>query len=507
MYFETVTGEEAKASTSFERVSPREDIGWALRHLRGGVGALVVQGGGETLGVVSRFLLGLSLLRGDTHETPLGEARYLVRCDSLRDISGDREALARECVEQLCKTLPLHDSCPVLLKRAFPGGMPLPLTPNGDGRAVESFVLPRLPYKRVNERGEGEVVWRAVPHRGSVLVTGGAGYIGSILVKELLVRGYMVTVVDKMLFGDVGLRELFDRYPDPVLRLVVRDVGELPGDPEALLGAEHVVHLAAIVGDAACQYLPGLAIKTNYSDTLALLSLADYFGVERMVFASTCSVYGKKPGKLVTEEEEPQPLGVYAKTKVLVEEALLSMKTRFVAPVILRFGTIYGYSPRMRFDLVVNIMTAHAYHKKKITVYGGDQWRPLVHVRDVARAIIAAIEAPEDRVARRVFNIVGENVRIRELAERISRTVGGVPIEIKPTTTDERNYRVSGERARRELGFEPQESIENGVRELLDLMKRGFFKDFDTSPIYNNYKALRRTYPPPADVSVPSWLR
>lgn len=320
-----------------------------------------------------------------------------------------------------------------------------------------------------------------------VLVTGGAGYVGSVVSRTLLAHGHDVVVLDALLYGG---RSLLGCYGDEHFRFVRGDIRSVAVVKEALAGVDAVVHLAAIVGDPACARQPVLAREVNLNASLQLIELAQSQGVQRFVFASTCSNYGRMSAasESVTEESELRPISLYAETKVAVERALLERTAPGLTSIVLRFATVFGLSPRPRFDLTVNEFTAEMLTKRKIIIYGAEFWRPYVHVRDAARAVGLVLDAPADRVEGRAFNVgdSSQNYRKGELAELIRSHVGDdVDIEEVPKAEDPRDYRVSFEKIKRELGFSITRTVEAGIREIVDAINQGVVVDLD-APCHRN---------------------
>jgi nucleoside-diphosphate-sugar epimerase len=322
----------------------------------------------------------------------------------------------------------------------------------------------------------------------TVLVTGGAGYMGSILCRHLLKAGYRVVVLDKLIFGDAGIRDL---HANKDFSLIKGDIGDIGTLIEALRYADAVVHLAGIVGDPAASLNPIQTMEENHFATKMLIDLCRHYKVSRFVFASSCSVYGANPS-LLNEESELRPVSLYAQSKMYSERELLKAADKHFHPVILRFGTLYGLSPRMRFDLVVNVMTAHAYFNKKITVDGGSQWRPLVHIDDAARACFAALTAPLERVSAQVFNVGDskENYQIGQIAEVIKKHVPHAQIQYQDTVKDKRDYRVSFAKINRVMQFKAKHTLPGKVEELVEEFKKGKLKNWKDKK-YNNYLTLR----------------
>jgi nucleoside-diphosphate-sugar epimerase len=309
-----------------------------------------------------------------------------------------------------------------------------------------------------------------------VTVTGGAGYIGARATRELLAAGHDVTVLDSLLHGQEDVAAALEAAGARVLRGDVRDGDARRG---ALEGAEAIVHLAAIVGDPACAAEPALSHAVNVDATRALVSEAAH--LDRLVFASTCSNYGRRADPLVPVDETAPlaPVSLYAEQKVAIERELLA---RDGAVTCLRFATIYGVAERMRFDLTLNEFTRDLWDGRTLEVYGEQFWRPYVHVGDAARAIAMVLGAPVERVASRVFNVghSDENYRKLDLVEVIRERLPAADVRFVHRDEDPRDYRVSFERIRSELGFDPVMRVPDGVAEVLaGLDERAFGDPYD----------------------------
>ncbi|HEX6651426.1 MAG TPA: NAD(P)-dependent oxidoreductase [Thermoleophilaceae bacterium] len=319
-----------------------------------------------------------------------------------------------------------------------------------------------------------------------VLVTGGAGYVGMLTVEALASAGHDVAVLDNLLHGQEPLAARLEAGGARVVRGDVRDAG---ARSSALDGAEAVVHLAAIVGDPACARDPELANAVNVDGTRALLGDALERGVERLVFASTCSNYGRMADPTVPVDEEAAlaPVSLYAEQKVGVETWLLGLGGGSVSPTCLRFATVYGAAPRMRFDLTVNEFTRDLWAERGLEVFGEQFWRPYVHVADAAAAVATVLAAPAERVGGQVFNVgrTDENYRKLDLVELITGRLGRGEVTYVHRDEDPRDYRVSFEKVRRELGFVPERRVPDGIDELVVALEEGRFGDpFD--PAYSN---------------------
>ncbi len=322
-----------------------------------------------------------------------------------------------------------------------------------------------------------------------VLVLGGAGFLGSVLVRRLLERRYTVTVYDSFVYDRDSLEGIEADDFFAVVRGDVRDRDRLRGVIE---GKDVVVDLAAIVGDAGCDVDPAAAREINADCARDAYRMAHEAGVERFVFASTCSVYGYGEN-ILDESSFLNPVSLYAQTKLTGELLLLADRHRHrTALSILRFATLFGWSWRPRFDLVVNTMTGHALSRGAVTVMGGNQWRPHLHVRDAAEAILRVIEAPRDAVDCEIFNAGGNalNMTVRELGETIARLVPGCRLETRPEAIDPRNYLVDFGKIRQRLDFVPRFGIADGVREITEAARRAGLERFD-APRFSNVAVLR----------------
>lgn len=331
--------------------------------------------------------------------------------------------------------------------------------------------------------------------RRRVLVTGGAGFIGSHLTRMLLDQGYQVRVLDRFDYGRSGLEALTTH---PRLEVLQGDICNSRDVSRAVRDVDGVLALAAIVGDPACNLDPEETINLNYAATKILVEACNFYGVRRLVFASSCSVYGASENELLTERSRLNPVSLYARTRVLSENILFDRRGD-VEPVVLRLATVFGLSPRMRFDLVVNTLTARAVVDRRIAVFGGNQWRPNVHCRDVARAFILALEAPAAAVAGEIFNVGGDalNHRIAELGAMVARIVGGVKVEQHDEVADPRNYRVSFAKIRRTLGFVPEYTVAAGIREVAAAVRGTPLLQRHQSALFHNVQAFKQSLAAP----------
>lgn len=320
-----------------------------------------------------------------------------------------------------------------------------------------------------------------------VLVIGGGGYIGSILCRKLLAEGRRVRLLDNFVYGNSAVRELFGH---PRFELTIGDCRNIQNVVSSMNGAGAVIHLAAIVGDPACEQDRASALEINYAATRMIVEIAKGYGVQRFVFASSCSVYGETD-EFVDERSAVRPISLYAQTKVDSEQALLKARSERFHPTILRLATVFGNSYRPRFDLVVNLLTAKALQEGVITLFNGQQWRPFIHVSDVADGFVTALNAPLAVVNGEVYNLGDSrlNYTLTQVAEVIGRLVPGTRVE-EIENPDRRNYRVCFDKVRRELGFECRVTLQDGVEDLLGALRSKRIADY-TDPLYHNQRFLK----------------
>jgi nucleoside-diphosphate-sugar epimerase len=349
-------------------------------------------------------------------------------------------------------------------------------------------VFPKPPRARRRTRLNFSMRWRK-PAPLTVLVIGGAGYIGSALLPKLLNNGHRVRLLDRMFYGFEPIR---DTLHHPNLEIMQADFRRIDKLVECMEGVDAVIHLGAIVGDPACALDRDLTIEVNLIATRTIAEVAKGYGIRRFIFASTCSVYGTNAGEeLLTEESPLNPLSLYAVTKLASERLLEDMATETFSPTILRLSTIYGLSGRTRFDLVVNLLTAKAVIDGQITIRGGEQWRPLLHVDDAALAMLKTLEAPLPSIHTQIFNVGSDeqNYTIQQIGELIQQLAPNAELVNQGSGGDRRDYRASFRKIREQLGFVPQWTVEQGVNQIIDVIRRGEVKDYRTAK-YSNVKFL-----------------
>lgn len=321
-----------------------------------------------------------------------------------------------------------------------------------------------------------------------VTVIGGAGYVGAVLVPKLLEAGYKTTVLDLFIYGE----DVFDAVKDnPNLTLVKGDMRDIGVVKSAVAGGDAVIHLACISNDPSFELDPELGKSINLDSFRPTVKAAKEAGVKRFIYASSSSVYGVKVGVEVTEDLSCEPLTDYSKFKVECEKILIEEREPGFITTIIRPATVCGYSPRQRMDVIVNILTNHAFHNDKIKVMGGAQLRPNIHIQDMVRVYLMALDLPDEKVDGVCFNAGNENHSVQQLADMVKDVVGPqVSMDVVPTD-DPRSYHVSSERIREAWGFEATHSIEYAARELVEAFKDGRLKDPMNNPMYYNIKRMQ----------------
>jgi nucleoside-diphosphate-sugar epimerase len=323
----------------------------------------------------------------------------------------------------------------------------------------------------------------------TVLVVGGAGHLGSVLCRQLLDDGYRVRCLDILMFGDAPIRELYNHER---FELIEGDFRNVETVVKATVGTDAVVHLGAIVGDPACAVDEDYSVDVNYAATRMIREVCRGFGVRRFVFASTCSVYGAA-ASAIDESSRLNPVSLYAQTKIDSESAILSLHDPTFSPTVLRLATVFGLSPRPRFDLAVNVITAMAVADGECAIFGGAQWRPFIHTTDVARAIARVLSAREEVVAGEVFNVGDDqlNLQLSEVGDIVERLVPEAVVRREEDNVDRRDYRVSFKKIRDRLGFTCEVTVEDGVREIKQAIETGLIGDFRAAE-FSNLNYLRR---------------
>lgn len=324
----------------------------------------------------------------------------------------------------------------------------------------------------------------------TILVTGGAGYVGSVLLRKLLANGYKVVCVDNLTYGGESLIDILEHSEFAFHKC---DITHQDDFEKILRKYKYyaVVHLAAVVGDPACKRQPELARKVNWEASKVLLERTIELGIERFIFASTCSNYGKMPdsGGYVDEDSSLTPVSLYAELKVRFEELFLDKmaKAAQFCPTSLRFSTVYGLSHRMRFDLTVNEFTKELTLGHELSIYGEQFWRPYCHVNDFSRAILDVMEAPKEKVAYNVFNVgeTKENYTKKMIIVELLKQFPDAKIKYIRKDEDPRDYRVNFEKINRELGFKISKTVPEGIKEIKTVLELGIIQDPEDQKYYN----------------------
>lgn len=328
----------------------------------------------------------------------------------------------------------------------------------------------------------------------TVLVTGGAGYVGSVLVPKLLYAGYRVKVLDLFLYG----KEVLDGVRNhPFLQPIEGDIRNRPLLEEVIPGCDAVIHLACISNDPSVELDPDLSRTINFEAFEPLVKISKENGVGRFIFASSGSVYGVSDSPEVTEDHPLVPVSLYNQYKAKCEPILLAYQSSGFTTVIIRPSTICGYSPRQRLDLTINILTNHAVNNGKITVFGGNQMRPNLHIQDMIDLYLKLLEYPKDLIAGQIFNAGYQNYTVAKAAQLVKRVVESFLPEMKnleivtTPSNDIRSYHLSSEKIKKVLGFVPQYTIENAVKELVAAFKSGKLPDPMNNSRYYNIKRMK----------------
>ena len=309
-----------------------------------------------------------------------------------------------------------------------------------------------------------------------ILLTGGSGYLGSVLTRKLLTNGHHVRILDNFLFGKGSLKDIQDNKK---LELVTGDIRDLSVVGKSLKNIDAVIHLASIVGTQSAELDSKVSTEINFMATRNIAELCKIYKIKQFIFASTCSVYGAQPDRLIAENSEVDPMDSYGLSKFQSERAILQT---YDYPTILRLGTLFGASHRMRFDLAINLFIAQAMNKEKLTVFGGEQWRPFLHVDDAAEAFSFAVENKMEGT----YNVVWKNLTINQMAKDVKKLIPS-RVELSKDIIDKRDYRVSGKKLER-FGFKAKKDIAYAAKEF----KSKILEDVENykQDKYSNYKSF-----------------
>ena len=321
-----------------------------------------------------------------------------------------------------------------------------------------------------------------------IFVTGGAGYVGAVLVPKLLKKGCEVKVYDLFMYGEDVLDSVKE---NPKLKKVKGDIRDRKLLEKEISGYDTVIHLACISNDPSYELDPELSKSINYDAFIGLVDVSKKSRVNKFVYASSSSVYGVKDVPDVTEDLPLEPLTDYSKYKALCEDILLKEATDDFIVSIIRPSTVCGYSPRLRLDLAVNILTNHAINKGEITVFGGEQMRPNLHIEDMTDFYVFLLDIPNEKIHKKIYNVGYENYKVKEIAEMVKKVIGpDLPIITTPSD-DNRSYQVSSKKVKEALGYVPKHTIEEAIMDLKKAFDEGKVPDSMTDIRYYNIKTMQ----------------
>ena len=323
----------------------------------------------------------------------------------------------------------------------------------------------------------------------NILITGGAGYIGSVLTNKLIKQGVNVTVLDLMLYGE----NVFNTTPslDGKLSVIKGDIRDKSLLKHLLRDIDAIVHLACISNDPSFELNPSLGKSINFDSMEPLVSIAANQGVKRFIYASSSSVYGIQEIDQVTENVELKPLTDYSKYKALCEEILLKKTSESFTTTIVRPATVSGLSSRQRLDVIVNILTNHAFHRRRMDIFGGEQRRPNIHIDDMTDLYISLLDMPEKRINGKIYNWGNENYKVNEIASIVKKIVGQDVITNLTHSDDLRSYSICSEKIKKELKLKPQKTLEDAVSDLVSAFKMKLFPNSLTDKRYFNIKTMQ----------------
>ena len=318
-----------------------------------------------------------------------------------------------------------------------------------------------------------------------IYITGGAGYVGAMLVPKLLDEGYEVTVLDLMIYGEDVLK------PHSKLRIIKGDIRDIELLKKSIPGSDAVIHLACISNDPSFELNPNLGKSINLDAFEPLVNISKLSKIKRFVYASSSSVYGVKAEKDVHEEMSLEPLTDYSKFKADCEKILGKYQSNDFTTTTIRPATVCGYSPRQRLDVVVNILTNLAFHKREISVFGGEQLRPNIHISDMVDAYLALLRAPKEKIAGEIFNAGTENQSVLELAKTVQKVMGKDVTLVATPTNDNRSYHISSKKIADKLGFKPSHTIAEASQDLKSALEQGLLPDSLVDERYFNIKRMQ----------------
>ena len=343
-----------------------------------------------------------------------------------------------------------------------------------------------IPYRIVNKNNLElkSLNKKEIKYKPRILLLGGAGYIGSILAKKLLKLGYTVTIFDKFIY--MSKHSLKKLIKNKNLELIQGDSRNISQIFSVVKRNDIVVHLAELVGDPLCEKQPSKTYEINFLASMAISNICKNLSVSKLIYISSCSVYGtNKKNDLLTEKSKILPISVYAKLKALIEKTIIRNMDEYCRPCILRLGTVFGSSIRPRYDLVINLFSGLVANNKTLTIQGGNQWRPFIHVEDVSDAIIKIIKLDKEKTNGQIFNLASFNCKILEIGKTIKRNFPDVKIKLNEVAKDKRDYRVSSLKAQKAIKFKPKFSLEMGIKEMVKFTKKNKIKNLNLKRFQN----------------------
>ena len=319
----------------------------------------------------------------------------------------------------------------------------------------------------------------------NIFITGGAGYVGSALVPKLIESGFKVTVLDLMIYGEKVLK------PNKNLKIIRGDIRNEDLLKKSIVNVDTVIHLACISNDPSFELNKKLGEDINFKAFEPLVKISRSSGVKRFIYASSSSVYGVKTENNVNEEMSLEPLTDYSRFKADCEKVLKKYQGTDFTTVTVRPATVCGYAPRQRLDLVVNILTNLAYHKREITVFGGKQLRPNIHIDDMVEVYLLLLKSPKEKIAGKIFNAGYENFSVEKLGQDVKSVIGSDVKLIFSKTDDNRSYHISSEKIKSELGFMPKRNVQDAVKDLMNAFENKTLKNTLENEIYFNIKRMK----------------
>lgn len=343
-----------------------------------------------------------------------------------------------------------------------------------------------VPYKILNKNhlNLNFLVNQNSKQKPRILLIGGAGYIGSVLAKKLLLHNYSVTIFDKFIYS--SKLSMKKKLPFKNLTLVKGDSRRINEVFFVIKKNDIVVHLAELVGDPLCEKRPAKTYEINFLASMSISNICKNLPISKFIYISSCSVYGSNvDNKLLTETSKIFPLSVYAKLKALSEKTIIRNLGEYCKPCILRLGTVFGESPRPRFDLVLNLFSSMIANKKSIVVKGGNQWRPFIHVEDVSNAIMKIIKLDKSKTSGQIFNLASYNYKISEIVQIIKKIYPKTKIDFEKNFRDQRNYKISSAKAKKIINFSPKITLKRGIINLVNFVKKNKIRKINTIKYLN----------------------